>query len=294
MQPLALVRDRVGGRAEVDEDVVAVELDREAAQLVRELVERAARARSKRAWCQWHVRIPSQTVPRWSGKPMCGQRLSTACTSSPSAKRQMRVAIDVHDQPAGLPQLGERRRADEASVQRRRSCVLLQSGSATRQPRTSSNVEVKCRGELTIGEVAAAAASRLGAALLRGRGPDRTAPDERQPAALRARGPAADRGHPGRARRRHPARADPRDARTLPTRRTPTRRDWERLSRRWRERSRPPDRDAAGPPRPPDTCIGCGCLSIDACALLNPDDEAAALGGGAHYLERDRRRTRIT
>ena len=35
------------------------------------------------------------------------------------------------------------------------------------------------------------------------------------------------------------------------------------------------------------TCIGCGCLSIDRCELLNPDDEASALGGGAHYLTRD-------
>jgi MerR family transcriptional regulator, redox-sensitive transcriptional activator SoxR len=32
------------------------------------------------------------------------------------------------------------------------------------------------------------------------------------------------------------------------------------------------------------TCIGCGCLSIDRCDLLNPDDEAAAQGPGAHYL----------
>ena len=41
-QPLALVRDRIARRAQVDEHVVAVELDREAAQLVGELVERAA------------------------------------------------------------------------------------------------------------------------------------------------------------------------------------------------------------------------------------------------------------
>ena len=42
--------------------------------------------RSNRAWCQWQVRIPSCTVPRWRGKPMCGHRLSTATTRSPSAK----------------------------------------------------------------------------------------------------------------------------------------------------------------------------------------------------------------
>jgi len=33
-----------------------------------------------------------------------------------------------------------------------------------------------------------------------------------------------------------------------------------------------------------------GCLSIDACELLTPDDEAAERGSGAHYLERDSRR----
>jgi MerR family redox-sensitive transcriptional activator SoxR len=38
------------------------------------------------------------------------------------------------------------------------------------------------------------------------------------------------------------------------------------------------------------TCIGCGCLSIDRCTLLNPDDEAAARGPGAHFLLRDSRR----
>jgi MerR family transcriptional regulator, redox-sensitive transcriptional activator SoxR len=75
---------------------------------------------------------------------------------------------------------------------------------------------------------------------------------------------------------------------TLPDSRIPNRRDWERLSKRWRE-----DLDARIATLEAlrgrlDTCIGCGCLSIDKCELLNPDDEAAALGAGAHYLERDR------
>ena len=74
---------------------------------------------------------------------------------------------------------------------------------------------------------------------------------------------------------------------TLPEGRIPNRRDWERLSKRWRE-----DLDARIATLEAlrgrlDTCIGCGCLSIDKCELLNPDDEAAALGAGAHYLERD-------
>ena len=32
---------------------------------------------------------------------------------------------------------------------------------------------------------------------------------------------------------------------------------------------------------------GCGCLSLDKCALLNPDDEAATHGAGAQYLHHD-------
>jgi MerR family redox-sensitive transcriptional activator SoxR len=77
---------------------------------------------------------------------------------------------------------------------------------------------------------------------------------------------------------------------SLPTERPPTRRDWERLSRTWRADI---DRRISTLESLRDrltTCIGCGCLSIDRCSLLNPDDEAAALGSGAHYLRRDSRR----
>ena len=77
---------------------------------------------------------------------------------------------------------------------------------------------------------------------------------------------------------------------TLPSGRTPTRRDWERLSRIWRADI---DRRIATLQALRNrltTCIGCGCLSIDRCSLLNPEDEAAALGPGAHYLQRDSRR----
>ena len=79
---------------------------------------------------------------------------------------------------------------------------------------------------------------------------------------------------------------------TLPANRTPTRRNWERLSRRWRDDL---DRRIAmlqALRNRLTTCIGCGCLSIDACTLLNPDDEAAELGAGAHYLQRDSRRAK--
>jgi MerR family redox-sensitive transcriptional activator SoxR len=73
----------------------------------------------------------------------------------------------------------------------------------------------------------------------------------------------------------------------LPTRRTPSRKDWERLSNRWRDDL---DRRIETLQALRDrltTCIGCGCLSIDRCDLLNPDDEAAARGAGAHFLRTD-------
>jgi MerR family redox-sensitive transcriptional activator SoxR len=73
----------------------------------------------------------------------------------------------------------------------------------------------------------------------------------------------------------------------LPNDRAPDRSDWERLSGAWREDL---DRRIATLSALRDRlvgCIGCGCLSIDKCTLLNPEDEAARLGAGAHYLRGD-------
>jgi MerR family redox-sensitive transcriptional activator SoxR len=74
---------------------------------------------------------------------------------------------------------------------------------------------------------------------------------------------------------------------TLPAGRTPTRRDWERLSRGWRDEIDLQIETLQALRGRLTTCIGCGCLSIDACDLLNPDDEASARGPGAHYLRAD-------
>ena len=71
---------------------------------------------------------------------------------------------------------------------------------------------------------------------------------------------------------------------TLPDSRTPTVADWTRLSRAWRPRL---DQQIAAMTRLRDdltSCIGCGCLSLKACALYNPDDAAAGLGSGARFL----------
>ncbi|MGO9874943.1 MAG: redox-sensitive transcriptional activator SoxR [Acidimicrobiia bacterium] len=71
---------------------------------------------------------------------------------------------------------------------------------------------------------------------------------------------------------------------TLPEQRTPTAADWARLSRAWKsnldERIRLLERvrdDLS-------SCIGCGCLSLQACRLYNPDDRARVLGQGPRYL----------
>jgi MerR family redox-sensitive transcriptional activator SoxR len=59
---------------------------------------------------------------------------------------------------------------------------------------------------------------------------------------------------------------------TLPAGRTVSRKDWERMSRKW---AADLDRRIAALQRLRDnlgSCIGCGCLSIDRCAIFNADD----------------------
>ena len=71
---------------------------------------------------------------------------------------------------------------------------------------------------------------------------------------------------------------------TLPEDRPPTKRDWERLSRSWRAELELRIATLEGIRGRLTGCIGCGCLSLRRCALLNPGDEAAQDGPGAHYL----------
>jgi len=66
----------------------------------------------------------------------------------------------------------------------------------------------------------------------------------------------------------------------LPEGRTPTAKDWERISKGLRVyldqriASLQQMRDSL------DGCIGCGCLSLDACALHNPGDALSKRGAG--------------
>ncbi|MHC8609133.1 redox-sensitive transcriptional activator SoxR [Paenarthrobacter ureafaciens] len=68
---------------------------------------------------------------------------------------------------------------------------------------------------------------------------------------------------------------------SLPNGRTPTKRDWTRLSLRWRQEL--DERIAALQHlrNDLDGCIGCGCLSLKSCTLQNPSDELGASGAGA-------------
>lgn len=75
---------------------------------------------------------------------------------------------------------------------------------------------------------------------------------------------------------------------TLPQGRAPTRQDWQGISRRIR---RALDRRIEMLERTRDLldgCIGCGCLSLDRCALFNPNDRAAKAGAGPRFLLGDR------
>jgi len=72
---------------------------------------------------------------------------------------------------------------------------------------------------------------------------------------------------------------------TLPDSRTPTAKDWAKLSAAWRSRLDEQIRRIEALRDKLDGCIGCGCLSLTTCALNNPDDELATLGPGPHRLD---------
>jgi MerR family redox-sensitive transcriptional activator SoxR len=68
---------------------------------------------------------------------------------------------------------------------------------------------------------------------------------------------------------------------SLPEGRTPTKRDWSRLSRLWRTELDARIEALEHLRRDLDGCIGCGCLSLKACRLQNPEDQLGAAGTGA-------------
>lgn len=74
----------------------------------------------------------------------------------------------------------------------------------------------------------------------------------------------------------------------LPLGRTPSAKDWERISKDIKGRL---DAQIAMLERTRDMldqCIGCGCLSLSRCKLYNAGDKAATRGAGPRYLLGDR------
>ena len=72
----------------------------------------------------------------------------------------------------------------------------------------------------------------------------------------------------------------------LPRERTPTQKDWAKMSRAFRASL---DERIATMERLRDKldgCIGCGCLSLKNCTLYNPDDKAATTGAGPQFVMR--------
>jgi MerR family redox-sensitive transcriptional activator SoxR len=71
---------------------------------------------------------------------------------------------------------------------------------------------------------------------------------------------------------------------SLPEERTPTEKDWARLAESWQPRidhqirvlERLRDRLSA--------CIGCGCLSLKVCRIVNADDKVSVRGPGPRYV----------
>ena len=72
---------------------------------------------------------------------------------------------------------------------------------------------------------------------------------------------------------------------TLPRGRTPTARDWNRLSRGWRTLLDDRIRKLTRLRGELDECIGCGCLSLKACPLRNPGDVLGEDGPGPRLFE---------
>ncbi|MFY1679289.1 MULTISPECIES: redox-sensitive transcriptional activator SoxR [unclassified Streptomyces] len=74
----------------------------------------------------------------------------------------------------------------------------------------------------------------------------------------------------------------------LPDDRTPTREDWARISQCWNQDLDTRIRRLEDLRDRLTDCIGCGCMSLERCGLVNPDDALGARGPGARRLGRHR------
>ncbi len=80
---------------------------------------------------------------------------------------------------------------------------------------------------------------------------------------------------------------------SLPQARTPTKADWDRVSRTWSARLDRQIADLQQLKGKLNGCIGCGCLSMRTCVLSNPEDEQASAGPGPAWLATDENRGQV-
>jgi MerR family redox-sensitive transcriptional activator SoxR len=74
----------------------------------------------------------------------------------------------------------------------------------------------------------------------------------------------------------------------LPPDRAPTRQEWAKISGRVKDQLDHRIMLLERTRENLDGCIGCGCLSLDRCALYNPGDRASRGGAGPRFLLGDR------
>lgn len=70
----------------------------------------------------------------------------------------------------------------------------------------------------------------------------------------------------------------------LPVDRMPGKADWRRISERWRGRLEARRREIERMEHELVECIGCGCVSLRSCRVLNPCDELGGEGAGPRLL----------
>ena len=74
---------------------------------------------------------------------------------------------------------------------------------------------------------------------------------------------------------------------SVPLDSTPSQTDWQRASREWKKVLERRRRAIEELENQLVGCIGCGCLSMKACRLLNPDDKLGLEGAGPRRLPVD-------
>ncbi|MEX3100896.1 MULTISPECIES: redox-sensitive transcriptional activator SoxR [unclassified Streptomyces] len=79
---------------------------------------------------------------------------------------------------------------------------------------------------------------------------------------------------------------------TLPADRAPAHEDWRRVSLAWKRQLEERRRAIEALEHELTGCIGCGCLSMKACLLLNPDDALGRQGPGPVRLQNTDARAR--